>query len=310
MGHFTPHYPKALLLSGASVSAKSGEAHGTNVPQKNSSPSHQTTYPSLGIGPALRMRRRPGSPCEAGPIRFGPREVQIWGIWLTASDAALAYYRSTLSLAERHRAERFSFANLKRSYTLSRGGLRILLAHYLGCPPNEIEFICGPKGKPALRDSSRIRFNASHSGQMALYAFTLGCELGVDVEELQELDDPESIAARFFSTAEVSELLSLIPDDRGLAFFRCWTRKEAYVKAIGAGLAIPLNRFQVTLLPGAPARFVQIASDMGNASDWTLHHLELVPGYVGALAYQDSQRPTTIHPTVRADELPEVLQAQ
>jgi len=130
------------------------------------------------------------------------------------------------------------------------------------------------------------------------------------VEELQELDDPESIAARFFSTAEVSELLSLIPDDRGLAFFRCWTRKEAYVKAIGAGLAIPLNRFQVTLLPGAPARFVQIASDMGNASDWTLHHLELVPGYVGALAYQDSQRPTTIHPTVRADELPEVLQAQ
>ena len=248
--------------------------------------------------------------CQAGPIRFGPREIQIWGIWLTASDAAVAYYHSTLSLDERHRAERFRFAKLRRSYTLSRGGLRILLAHYLRCPPNEIELVCGLNGKPKLRDSSRIRFNASHSGQMALYAFTLGCELGVDVEELQELDDPESIAARFFSTAEVSELLSLIPDDRGLAFFRCWTRKEAYVKAIGDGLAIPLNRFQVTLLPGAPARFVQIASDMGNASDWTLHHLELVPGYVGALAYQDSQRPTTIHPTVRADELPEVLQAQ
>jgi 4'-phosphopantetheinyl transferase len=248
--------------------------------------------------------------CQAGLIRFGPREVHIWGIWLPASDARLAYYRSMLSLDERHRAERFSFENLRRSYTVSRGGLRTLLAHYLGCPPNEIELICGPRGKPALRDSSRIRFNASHSGQMALYAFTLDCELGVDVEQLRELDDSESIAARFFSAAEVSELLSLKPEDRRLAFFRCWTRKESYVKAIGDGLAIPLNRFQVTLLPEAPARFVRIADDMGTASDWTLHHLEVASGYVGALAYRDKPRPTTIRPTVRADELPEVLRAQ
>jgi len=242
--------------------------------------------------------------------RFGPREVQIWGIWLTASDAALAYYRSTLSLHESQNAEKFRFPKLKRCYTLSRGGLRILLAHYLGCPPNVIRLINGPNGKPELRDSSPIRFNVSHSGQMALYAFTLGCELGIDVEELRELDDLESIALRFFSTGEVSELLSLNPEERGFAFFRCWTRKEAYVKAIGDGLAIPLNRFRVTLLPGAPARFVQIDGEMGTASDWTLQHLEPAPGYVGALAYQDSQRPTTIHPTVRADKLPEILHAR
>jgi 4'-phosphopantetheinyl transferase len=243
------------------------------------------------------------------PTRFGPREVKIWGIWLQASDAALDEYRATLSSDERHRAERFRFENLRRSYTLSRGGLRFLLGHYLGCPPKEIALICGPKGKPALWDSPRLRFNTSHSGQMALYAFTQDCELGIDVEQLRPLDDPESIATRFFSSAEVSELLSLEPEERGLAFFRCWTRKEAYVKAIGDGLAIPLNRFQVTLLPGAPARFVQIASDMGIASDWTLHHLELATGYLGALAYRDSLRSTTIHPTVRADELPEALQA-
>lgn len=247
-------------------------------------------------------------PCEPGPIRLGPREVQIWGIWLTASDAWLAYFRSTLSRDERQRAERFKFANLSRSYTLSRGGLRILLAHYLGCSPNEIEVVCGPKSKPELRDSSRIRFNVSHSGQMALYAFALDRELGIDVEEVRELDDAECIAVRFFSAAEVSDLLSLKREDRGLAFFRCWTRKEAYVKAIGGGLAIPLSGFQVTLLPGVPARFVQITSDLGAASDWTLHHLEPAPGYVGALAYEDSQRPTTIHPTVQADELAEVLQ--
>ena len=145
---------------------------------------------------------------------------------------------------------------------------------------------------------------------MALYAFTLDCELGVDVEQLRDLDDPESIAARFFSTAETSELLSLKPDERGLAFFRCWTRKEAYVKAIGEGLEIPLDSFQVTLLPDAPARFVQMASHLGTASDWTLHHLELAPGYVGALAYRDRRRPTTIHGTVRADQLEEFLQKE
>ena len=101
---------------------------------------------------------------------------------------------------------------------------------------------------------------------MALYAFTLGCELGVDVEQLRKLDDPESIARRFFSPGEASELLSLKPEERGPAFFRCWTRKEAYVKAIGDGLTIPLDCFQVTLLPGVPARFVQLASDIGTAA--------------------------------------------
>jgi 4'-phosphopantetheinyl transferase len=245
--------------------------------------------------------------CEAGLVRFAPREVQIWGIWLTASDAALARYRSTLSPDELERAERFSFPNLRRSYVLSRGGLRILLAHYLGCSPHEIELVYGPKGKPALRHLTRIRFNASHSGQMALYAFTDDCELGVDVEQIRELDDADAIAARFFSSNEVSELLSLRPADRGLAFLRCWTRKEAYVKSIGGGLAIPLNHFQVTLLPEVPARFVQVTSDMGTANDWTLAELELAAGYVGALAYQDNPRPTTIHPIVQADELPELV---
>jgi 4'-phosphopantetheinyl transferase len=247
---------------------------------------------------------------EADSIRLGPREVQVWAIWLTASDAALAFYRSTLSPDERERAERFSFENLRRSYVLSRGGLRILLGHYLDCPPNEIEILYGSKGKPALRQETRIRFNTSHSGQMALHAFTCNCELGVDVEELRELDDPEAIATRFFSSAEISELLSLRPDDRGLAFLRCWTRKEAYIKSIGDGLAIPLNHFQVTFLPGVPARFVQVTSNMGTANDWTLSDLELAAGYVGALAYRDSPRPTTIYPMVQADKLPEVIQTR
>ena len=241
---------------------------------------------------------------KSRPSPFGRREVHIWGIWLDASDATVAHFHSMLSSEERHRAKRFSFESLRRSYTLSRGGLRILLADYLGCPANEIELVHGPKGKPALREPSQIRFNTSHSGGMAIYGFTIGCELGIDVEQLRDLEDRESIARRFFSTSEVSDLLSLEPDQRGLAFFKCWTRKEAYIKAVGDGLSIPLNRFQVTLRPEVPARFVEIASEMGNAGDWTLHDLELAPGYVGALAYQDSQRPTLIHPIVPAEGLP------
>jgi 4'-phosphopantetheinyl transferase len=243
-------------------------------------------------------------------MRLGPRELEVWGVWLTDSDASHAYYRSTLSVDELRRAERFRFEKLRHSFTLSRGALRILLAYYLGFPPNEIELIGGPKGKPAIRDSSKIAFNISHSGQMALYAFTVGCEVGVDVEQVRTLDDPESIAARFFSGAEASELLSLEPSERGQAFFRCWTRKEAFIKAIGDGLAIPLNRFQVTLLPGVPPRFVRIASEMGTADDWTLDHLNLAPGYIGALAYRDTRRPTTIHPIVQADGLPDLLRSK
>ena len=249
------------------------------------------------------------SAAESGLLRIGQREVHLWSIWLSAPDAVLAHYRSMLSLEEGQRAERFTFQHLKHSYILSRGGLRILLAHYLGCPPDQIGLICGPRGKPALPGSARIQFNASHSGQMAVFAFTVGCELGVDVEQIRELDDLESIAARFFSAEEATELLSLKPDERVLGFFRCWTRKEAFVKAVGGGLAIPLNSFQVTLLPGVPARFVQITSDLENAGAWTLQHLELAPGYVGALAYRDSQRLTTIHPVMRAHEVPELLHA-
>ena len=242
---------------------------------------------------------------ESTPL--GRREVQIWRVWLNTSESVLSFYRAALCLEELNRAERFRFENLKRSYIACRGGLRVLLGHYLGRSPRDIEFICGQKGKPALRGMSPVRFNVSHSGELALYAFTLDCELGVDVERLRALDDLESIATRFFCAAEASELLSLSPGGRRAAFFRCWTRKEAYVKAVGDGLSIPLNRFQVTLLPGDPCRFVHIANDAQTALEWTLHDLELAPEYIGALAYQDSPRPTTLRPAVKAEELPAIV---
>jgi 4'-phosphopantetheinyl transferase len=235
--------------------------------------------------------------------RFDSREVQIWSVRLNGNAAALARYHSYLSSAEQSRVDQFKFEHLKRSHTFSRGVLRLLLAFYLDLLPGSIEFAYGPKGKPAVRRTTPLRFNVSHSGDVAVYAFTLDCDLGVDVEKLRALADLESISARFFCAAEASELLSLPPDNRPVAFFRCWTRKEAYIKAIGDGLSMPLDRFQVTLLPEDSARFVHIGHDEKTAQNWALHHLDFGPPYVGALAYQDRPRPIKQHALIGAEEL-------
>ncbi len=238
---------------------------------------------------------------------FTRRDVQIWGIWLTAPDSVVGQYQLLLSVDERQRSDRFGSAKLKSLYVLSRSGLRILLGHYLNSSPEKIELTHRPNGKPELRSAVPLRFNVSHSGQMAVYAFTVGCELGIDIEELRPLEDAEAIAARHFSNAEISELRSLEGEERNLAFFRCWTRKEAYLKAIGEGLTVPLDLFQVTLLPETPARLVHIGGDIAAAGDWIFHNLDMAPGYVGAYVYRDKLRPVTIYPMIRADELPELL---
>jgi 4'-phosphopantetheinyl transferase len=239
--------------------------------------------------------------------RFGPREVQIWNVRLDGSATSLARYRSYLSSDEQSRVDQFKFENLKRSHTFSRGVLRLLLAFYLDLLPASIEFTYGLKGKPGVRRTTAVRFNVSHSGDVAVYAFTLDCDLGVDVEKLRALADLESISAHFFCAAEASELLSLPPDSRPHAFFRCWTRKEAYIKAVGDGLSIPLDRFQVTLLPEDSARFVHIGHDEKAAQNWALHHLDFAPSYIGALAYEDRPRPIKQHALIGAEELRTML---
>lgn len=160
----------------------------------------------------------------------------------------------------------------------------------MGIAPDTVRFIYGAQGKPDVGEKTRIRFNVSHSGELAIFAFTTDCEIGVDVEVVRPLPDLEEIATRFFSREESSELFAISPADRNLAFFLCWTRKEAFIKAIGRGLAAPLDSFAVTLRPGEAARMTRLAGDMGKATEWTMHHLEPRPGYVAALAYRDSPR--------------------
>ena len=162
-------------------------------------------------------------------------------------------FSQLLAPDETARAARFHFDHLQRRFILSRGALRILLGHYLDIAANRIEFRYGSRGKPSLAAPAGIHFNASHSGDVALFAFTLHCEIGVDVEEMRPISDMREIASRFFCAEESTELMALPADERERAFFLCWTRKEAYLKAVGEGLYAPLNDFCVTLRPGEPA---------------------------------------------------------
>jgi 4'-phosphopantetheinyl transferase len=214
----------------------------------------------------------------------------VWPVRLRASDAVTAQFAELLSADERERAGRFVFDHLRSSFTLSRGAMRVLLGRCLDARPAAIRFTYGEKGKPALESPGRIRFNVSHSGDLALFAITLDCEIGVDIERIHAMQDFAGIAKRFFSTEEEMDLMSLPEDQREAAFFRCWTRKEAYIKAIGDGFSAPLDGFAVTLRVDAPARLTHIAGDASAAAAWTVHDLEIEAGYAAALAYRDAPR--------------------
>jgi 4'-phosphopantetheinyl transferase len=231
------------------------------------------------------------------------RTVDVRAVRLQAPDEAVARYECILAPEERQRAARFAFPHLQRGFVLARGALRVLLARLLETAPDRIRFVYGVKGKPTLAAPGRVRFNMSHSGGLAVFAFTLDCELGVDVEEIRPLDDLAQIAARFFCAGETAELMSLPVEERTAAFFRCWTRKEAYIKAIGDGLSAPLDGFAVTLRRGEAARLVHLAGDPAAARAWALHALDLSPGYEGALAYRDAERAVRVLPAVDAGQL-------
>jgi len=231
------------------------------------------------------------------------RLVHVWPIRTVASNDIIRWLERVLAPDEKGRAARFRFDHLRHSFILARGALRILLGRYLNTPPASIQFKYGSKGKPTLAAPPLIEFNVSHSGGLAVFAFTARCEIGVDVEQIRPLPDMRNIADRFFCPEEAAELTSLTANEHEHAFFLCWTRKEAYVKAIGDGLSAPLNDVRVTVQPGQPARFVHIAHDANDAKNWTLSDLDLAPNYAAALAYRDAERPVVVSPPIDPVEL-------
>jgi 4'-phosphopantetheinyl transferase len=196
-----------------------------------------------------------------------------------------------LSNAERQRASRFAFAVDRRRFTVARAWLRRLLSARLGIRPESIELVYGAHGKPALAQRcalSDLRFNVSHSDDFAVYAFASGREIGIDIESIRVIGDAEDIAARFFSRRENEAYRALEPRDRSLGFFNCWTRKEAFVKALGDGLDYPLDRFDVSLTPGEPAKILRMESMPGEQCGWTMHSFMPRLGLIGAVVVQRS----------------------
>ncbi len=207
-------------------------------------------------------------------IRNG--EVHIWHADLSSDERAKSL-EHLLSSDEIERANRFRFPEHRQRFVIARGCLRSLLGAYLKTDAGEITFTYSPEGKPALDDghSSELRFNVSHSGDIGAFAFALRSDIGVDVEMIRRDLDVDEIPKRFFSLMEQTTLAGLSGEEKYQGFFNCWTRKEAYVKAVGSGLSLPLRDFDVSLLPGTPAKLLSTRPDARVADRWSMVSLNL-----------------------------------
>lgn len=209
--------------------------------------------------------------------------VHIWAADLDRSGREHAALTATLSPDEGARAARFRHETHARRFINARGTLRTLLGRYLDRDPSGIQFRY-TAGKPALADPGRepLHFNLAHADELALFAFTTAAEVGVDVERVAALPDARDIAVHYFAPDEIGQFMRA--PDEAAAFFRCWTRKEAFVKATGTGLAHPLHAFTVTVSADEPAAVVAVGDDPMEAPRWFMHHLEPAPGFLGAVA--------------------------
>lgn len=211
--------------------------------------------------------------------------VHLWRVPLRLPPSRAAWVDALLDPEERERAARFRFAEHRDAFAAGRAIQRDLLARYARVAPAEVRYRIGAYGKPEIAGAAGgLRFNFSNADGLGLLALTVGREVGVDLEPLRPVPDALDIAASFFSPREVEVLRSVPPALRDEAFLRCWTRKEAYVKAVGGGLSIELGAFDVAFAPGEEARLLRHRLDPAEAERWTMRGLEPDPGYVGALA--------------------------
>lgn len=203
--------------------------------------------------------------------------LHIWRVPIGHTGRVLPHLDTVLSTDERRRADRFALAGPRTAYIVARGTLRLLLGRYLDCDPATLRFAYGEHGKPALEDGA-LHFNLSHSGDLVLLAFATDRPVGVDIEFGRDRVSSDAIAQRFFAADEVEALQALSKSQRKEAFFRIWTRKEAYLKALGAGITVALDSFSVNT--ATEAALLRPAAE---ASTWRLHHLDPGSGYTGAV---------------------------
>jgi len=227
------------------------------------------------------------SRAAAPGLELSPGEIHIWSLRLDPPQDVVERLGRPLASDEWERAHRFRFDKHRRQYVVGRGALRTLVAAYTGTRPEQVQFRYGDRGKPYLANpAGDLELNLSNSDEMALVGFVRGVEIGVDIEFLKPMPDCEQISERFFSESERDVLRALPADRKEEAFFNCWTRKEAYLKAVGTGLAAPLDSFDVTLAPGEPPRMLTLEGNAEQAARWYFEHFRPAESYIGALAIE------------------------
>jgi 4'-phosphopantetheinyl transferase len=218
-------------------------------------------------------------------LQLHGNEVHLWLITLPTELDSLASYRSRLTDEERQRADRFHFPEDRARFTLGRAALRILVMRYSGT--TDISLALNEYGKPYLAQPDiSLQFNIAHSGDLVLLGFTRGRPIGVDVERVRPDFATTEIADRFFAPDEAALVAALPQPDRARGFFNCWTRKEAYIKARGMGLSLPLHSFSVVFTAGEPPALLRADNDPAAPQRWTILDLPTCENYGAATAFE------------------------
>ncbi len=227
---------------------------------------------------------------QATRQKLAKGEVHIWRL-RPEPDADLGDYSRQLGSDESERAARFLLPQLTHSYVVDHARMRRILGGYAGFEPEDLVFRVNKFGKPELenRGAERLRFNLSHTKGMTLLAVCLDADVGVDVEAVRLMSDLEDVAQSHFAPREIAALDALDPEEKQGAFFRCWTRKEAFLKAKGLGLSIPLDSFAVSLAAEARPALLECGWDPEETQRWSLFSLDSGPGFAAALAIKGGE---------------------
>lgn len=216
-------------------------------------------------------------------------EVHLWRACTDQPDPVLHMLAQTLSNDERSRSERYYIERDRQRFIASRGILRMILSSYLQTSPGSIKFRYSKYGKPLLDEAigiNNLNFNISHSAGLAIIAIVLTKAIGVDLEKIRPVPEAEQIVRKLFSQNECEIFCELSETAKLEAFFNCWTRKEAYIKARGRGLSLALDQFAVSFAPGEPARLLCVEKDLIDTTRWSISAFTPASGYAAALAVQ------------------------
>jgi len=222
-------------------------------------------------------------------MQLNKKHPVIWEIDLVIEEEILTNYEQLLSSDETLKADRFHFDKDRVAFIAARGALRTLLGRYTGIATRELKIEYEKHGKPVLsKELNGLQFNVSHSFQKGLIGFNVDVPIGVDIEWIKFTEDLVDVAKRFFSKSEVKSFLSLSMEKRPEGFFNCWTRKEAFIKAVGHGLSFPLDQFEVSLKPNEKTELMATHFEPQEKEFWSLENLAVPEGYKGAFAIKES----------------------